>query len=336
MAVNVVLTRKFFDADLQFIKNGVKEGANIIIPEAFTEDDLMKYAPDADIFFGPVISKRLCETATHLKFIQVPWTGVDNLNFDLIREIGVKVCNSHSNAYAVAEQAVALMFDAAKKIAYHDRLMRTGDWNRPKPDKSNVVSPFSKRVSKSQIGIIGFGHIGKIIRQYLSAMECQFHIADISVNEKNVEAGAEFYPMTNMKELLGAVDYVFLCVPLTAETRGFFGKEQFEAMRQDAIMINTSRGEIVEEAALYEALKNNMIAGAAMDTWYNNPKNPFDVDSKPSLNYPFETLDNLVLSPHRSAMIAGELPHLDDAVLNINRTIDGLEPMNVVSVDKKF
>lgn len=336
MAVNVVLTRKFFDADLQFIKNGVKEGANIIIPEAFTEDDLMKYAPDADIFFGPVISKRLCETATHLKFIQVPWTGVDNLNFDLIREIGVKVCNSHSNAYAVAEQAVALMFDAAKKIAYHDRLMRTGDWNRPKPDKSNVVSPFSKRVSKSQIGIIGFGHIGKIIRQYLSAMECQFHIADISVNEKKVEAGVTFYPMANLKELLGAVDYVFLCVPLTAETRGFFGKEQFSDMRQDAIMINTSRGEIVDEAALYEALKNNVIAGAAMDTWYNNPKNPFDVDCKPSLNYPFEMLDNLVLSPHRSAMIAGELPHLDDAVMNINRTIDGLEPLNVVSVEKKF
>lgn len=336
MAVNVVLTRKFFDADLQFIKNGVKEGANIIIPEAFTEDDLMKYAPDADIFFGPVISKRLCAAATHLKFIQVPWTGVDNLNFDLIREIGVKVCNSHSNAYAVAEQAVALMFDAAKKIAYHDRLMRTGDWNRPKPDKSNVVSPFSKRVSKSQVGIIGFGHIGKIIRQYLSAMECQFHIADISVNEKKEEAGDAFYSMANLKELLGAVDYVFLCVPLTAETRGFFGKEQFEAMRQDAIMINTSRGEIVEEAALYEALKNYVIAGAAMDTWYNNPKTPFDVDCKPSLNYPFETLDNLVLSPHRSAMIAGELPHLDDAVMNINRTIDGLEPLNVVSVDKKF
>lgn len=336
MAVNVVLTRKFFDVDLQFIKNGVKEGANIINPEAFTEDDLMRYAPDADIFFGPVISKRLCEAATHLKFIQVPWTGVDNLNFDLIREIGVKVCNSHSNAYAVAEQAVALMFDSAKKIAYHDRLMRTGDWNRPKPDKSNAVSPFSKRVSKSQVGIIGFGHIGKIIRQYLSAMECQFHVADISVNEKKVEASATFYPMTNLKELLGAVDYVFLCVPLTAETRDFFGKAQFEAMRRDAIMINTSRGEIVDEAALYEALNNNVIAGAAMDTWYNNPKNPFDVDCKPSLNFPFETLDNLVLSPHRSAMIAGELPHLDDAVMNINRTIDGLEPLNLVSVDNKF
>lgn len=336
MAVNVVLTRKFFDADLQFIKNGVKEGANIIIPEAFTEDDLIKYAPDADIFFGPVISKKLCEAATHLKFIQVPWTGVDNLNFDLIREIGVKVCNSHSNAYAVAEQALALMFDASKKIAYHDRLLRTGDWNRPKPDKSNAVSPFSGRVSKSQVGIIGFGHIGRIIKQYLSAMECTFHVADISVKEQKVEDGINFYPMSNLKDLLGKVDYVFLCVPLTEETRGFFGTEQFAAMKDTAIMINTSRGEIVDEDALFDALKNKKIGGAAMDTWYNNPKNPFDTDCKPSLSYPFETLDNLVLSPHRAAMIAGELPHLEDAVMNINRTVDGLEPLNVVSVDNKF
>lgn len=336
MAVNVVLTRKFFDADLQFIKNGVKEGANIIIPEAFAEDDLMKYAPGADIFFGPVISKRLCEAASHLKFIQVPWTGVDNLDFDLIREIGVKVCNSHSNAYAVAEQAVALMFDAAKKIAYHDRLMRIGDWNRPKPDKSNAVSPFSGRVSKSSMGIIGFGHIGRIIKQYLSAMECTFHVADISVKGKKVEDGVNYYPMSSLKELLGKVDYVFLCVPLTEETRGFFGTEQFGAMKETSIMINTSRGEIVDEGALYYALKNGVIAGAAMDTWYNNPKNPFDTDCKPSLNHPFETLDNLVLSPHRAAMIAGELPHLDDAVMNINRTIDGLEPLNAISVENKF
>lgn len=336
MAINVVLTRKFFDADLQFIKNGVKEGANIIIPEAFTEDDLMKYAPDADIFFGPVMSKRLCEAATHLKFIQVPWTGVDNLNFDLIREIGVKVCNSHSNAYAVAEQAVALMFDATKKIAYHDRMMRTGDWNRPKPDKSNVVSPFSGRVSKSHVGIIGYGHIGKIIKQYLSAMDCQFHVADIYVDEPKKEDGVLFYPMSSLQELLGVVDYVFICVPLTSETRGFFGAEQFAAMKETAILINTSRGEIVDDDSLYAALKEQRIGGAAMDTWYNNPKNPFDTDCRPSLRNPFETLDNLVLSPHRAAMIAGELPHLEDAVTNINRTVDGLPPLNMVSVENRF
>jgi phosphoglycerate dehydrogenase-like enzyme len=167
-------------------------------------------------------------------------------------------------------------------------------------------------------------------------MECRFHVADISVREKKEEDGVYFYPMTSLKELLGNVDYVFLCVPLTTETRGFFGEEQFAAMKEIAIMINTSRGEIVDEDALYEALKEKKIGGAAMDTWYNNPKNPFDTDCKPSLKNPFETLDNLVLSPHRAAMIAGELPHLEDAVMNINRVVDGLQPLNVVSVENKF
>lgn len=69
MAVNVLLTRQFFPADLEYIQKGVKEGANIIIPEAFTEDDLMSYAEVADVFLGPVISKRLCEAAKNLKFI---------------------------------------------------------------------------------------------------------------------------------------------------------------------------------------------------------------------------------------------------------------------------
>jgi len=285
MAVNVVLTRKFFDADIQFIKNGVKEGANIIIPESFSEDDLMQYADDADIFLGPIISKRLCDAAKQLKFIQIPWTGVDNLNFDLLRDIGVKVCNSHSNAYAVAEQAIALMFDAAKKIAYHDRQMRVGDWNRPKPDKSNAISPFSKRVSGSNVGIIGYGHIGKLIMQYLGALECNFYIADIWVKNQMEEDGVKYYPIANLFDMLKKIDYVFLCIPLTAETHSFFGEKEFAAMKEDSIMINTSRGEIVDENALYDALVNRKIAAASMDTWYNNPKSPFDTDCKPSLKY---------------------------------------------------
>ncbi len=336
MAINVLLTRKFFPADIRHIQDGVRPGCKLIIPEAFSEEDLLPYAKDADIFFGPVISKRLCAAADHLRFIQVPWTGVDNLNFDLIREIGVKVCNSHSNAYAVAEQAVALMMDAAKKLSYHDRTMRAGDWNRPKPDGSNKVSPFSKRISGSRSCIVGFGHIGRLIQQYLSGFGCTFSIADISVTEPRQEGDVSFFPMDRLDDALNGADFVFLCVPLTDQTRGFWGDAQFRQMGQEAILINTSRGEIVDEDALYRALSGNLIAGAAMDTWYNNPKNPFDISCPPSLAHPFQELDNLVLSPHRAAMIAGELPHLDDAILNINRTIEGLDPLNVVSIDNRF
>ena len=167
-------------------------------------------------------------------------------------------------------------------------------------------------------------------------MGCAFFVADISVNIIKEEDGVRYYPMSNLFELLHQVDFLFLCVPLTENTRGFFGKEQFSAMKENSIFINTSRGEIVNEDALFAALKDNRIGGAAMDTWYNNPKNPFDTTCKPSMKHPFETLDNLVLSPHRAAMIAGEVPHLEDAVININRTIDGLDPINVVSVENRF
>jgi len=336
MEVNVLLTRKFFETDINYIKKGVKGSANIIIPEVYTEEELIKYASEADIFLGPVISKKLCDVAPRLKFIQVPWTGVDNLNFNLIKEIGVKVCNSHSNAYAVAEHAIAMMLDSAKKVSYHDRKMRTGDWNRPKPDKSNKVSPFSKRVSGSKIGIIGYGHIGRQIKKYLESFGCSFYVASLSVNISREEDGVKYYHMDQLDYVLKNVDYLFICVPLTPETRNFFNAEKFSKMRNDAILINISRGEIIDESALHDALVNNKIAGASMDTWYNNPTNPNDIPVPVSIKYPFENFDNIVLSPHRAAMIDGELPHLDDAILNINRTIDELEPLNVVNVYKKY
>lgn len=336
MAVNVLLTRKFFPSDVEYIKSQVKKGCNIIVPDTYTEEGLLPFAKDSDIFFGPVISKSLCSEARHLKFIQVPWNGVDNLDFDLIKEIGVTVCNSHSNAYCVAEQAVALMLDAAKKLSYHDRIMRKGDWNRPRPDTSNKVSPFSKRVSGSKVGLIGFGHIGKLIKEYLTGFGCEFAVADISVEDFYKEGNITFFPMSSIKDLLAFVDYLFLCVPLTEETKGFWDINKFREMKRDSILINTSRGEIIDEGALFQALKEGIIAGAGIDTWYNKPKNAFDTECPPSLNYKFEELDNLVLSSHRSGMIEGELPHLEDAIININRAIDGLPPINVVSTEMKF
>ena len=335
MAINVLLTRKFFEGDIGYIKNGLKEGCNIIDPGAYTEDDLLKYAEDVDIMFGPVISKKVCEAAKHLKFIQIPWNGVDNLNFDLIREIGVKVCNSHSNAAPVAELAVAMMLDAAKKIAYHDRMMRDGEWNRPKPDKSNVVSPFSKKIAGSKVAIIGFGHIGKLIKQYLSGFCCEFLLADVFFKVDTKVEGASCFTMDKLAQVLEQADFVFLCLPLLDSTLCFFGKEQFDSMKDGAILINTSRGEIVNPGDLFEALSEKRIGGAAFDTWWNNPKNPFE-KAKSSLDYPFEILDNLLMSPQRAGMVEGELPHLDDAIMNINLTIDGLEPLNVVSVENKF
>jgi lactate dehydrogenase-like 2-hydroxyacid dehydrogenase len=194
MGIKILPTRKFFDEDISYLKSKLNADCQILEPKSFDEPELLKYAQDADIFLGPVISKELCKAAPKLKFIQIPWTGVDNLNFQLIEEVGVTVCNSHSNAYAVAEHAVALMLDVAKKITYHDSEFRNGNWNRPRPDGTNEVSPFSKRISNSDVGIIGFGHIGRNIYDFLQGFKCKFHIADTTVNEIHSKNGIIFYP----------------------------------------------------------------------------------------------------------------------------------------------
>jgi len=335
MEINILPTRKFFEQDISYIKRNIPPECNLVIPESYTETDLLRYAPITDIFLGSLISKDLCKAAPNLKFIQVPWTGVDNLDFKTIQEIGVTVCNSHSNAYAVAEHAVALMFASAKKISFHDSELRKGNWNRPKPDGSNELSPFSKRISNSKVGIIGFGHIGKTIRDYLEGFKCQFHVVDETVKNKNIVENTTFYSPEETDVVLPILDYVFICVPLTERTRGFINTNFFQNLNDTAILINVSRGEVIDEDALFSALKSKKIAGAGIDTWYNYPKNPNE-ETFPSTKNPFHELNNITLSPHRSAFIEGELPHLDDVIVNINRAVEGLEPINVISPKRKF
>lgn len=335
MEIKVLLTRKFFEQDIQYLKQHLNPDCKLIVPDSYLEEDLLKMAKDTDVFLGPVISEKLCLVAQNLKFIQIPWTGVDNLNFSEIEKIGVTVCNSHSNAYAVAEHAIALMMDVAKKIAYHDAELRRGNWNRPKQDGSNELSPFSMRVSNKNVGILGYGHIGKAIHEFLRGFKCTFYISDSSIKKSEVENGNFYFNPLHNDEFLNQVDFLFICVPLTNSTRGFINEGFISKLKKSAILINTSRGEVIDENALFEALKNGMICGAGIDTWYNYPNKAGDVVF-PSEKNPFHTLNNLTLSPHRAAFIENELPHLDDAIMNLNRATEGKPPLNIISTKNKF
>lgn len=334
MEINVLLTRKFFDKDIDYLESKVSPDCNLIIPDQYDLDTLVSLADRANIFLGPVVSKKLCHAAPDLKFIQIPWTGVDNLDFALIEEIGVKICNSHSNAYSVAELAIGLMFDVAKKISYHDAEFRKGNWNRPRADKANIVSPFSKRVSFQSVGILGYGHVGRLIHKYLSGFDCQFHIIDDSFNENRKENDCYYYKRDYLSKL-NTLDFLFICVPLTNNTIGFINENFINHLSNNVILINTSRGEIIDEKAVFNALKFKRIRGAGIDTWNIKPST-LDEAVFPSENYPFHNLNNIVLSSHRGGMIENELPHLEDAITNINRAVIGLEPLNVVSTLRQF
>ncbi len=334
--MKVVITRPFHKGDLKYISNRIKKNITLINPGIYNEESLIPYMQDADVLFGSFVTEKLLIEAVNLKFIQVPWTGVENLDFDLLLKYNITVCNSHSNAKVVAEHAVAMMMDAAKKISYHDRLLRMGKWNRIIPGQQNEVSPFSAMISGSKIGIIGFGAIGKKIFGLLRGFNCSYKVFNKDeVNEFVSEQSILFLQPNKIYSEMNNLDFVFVAVPLTPETRQLINERFLSAMKRDSILINISRGEIMNETDLFNALKNKTIAFAAIDTWFIYPSKE-SPGVFPSSKHEYHLLDNLVLSPHRAGYITGSYPHLDDAIENLNRYSLGKSLINVISLTKGY
>lgn len=334
--MKVLLTRPFLKGDLDYISGRINENVTLIDPGFYSEESLLNYVKEADVLFGNFFTERMIIAAENLKFIQIPWTGVENLDFELLRKYNITVCNSHSNAAVVAEHAVALMLDAAKKLSYHDRLLRMGKWNRVTPGKLNEISPFSVSITGSKIGIIGFGSIGQKIFKMLNSFESSFKVFDRKISDKYemAENLKQYTPEEICSELYD-LDFVFVAVPLTDETRQLIDKKFFSAMKPESVLINISRGEIINESDLYFALKNRTISFAGIDTWFNYPSRE-SPDVFPSARYEFHLLDNVVLSPHRAGYVDGAYPHLDDAIENLNRYYAGKPLKNIISLINKY
>lgn len=132
--VKIVLTRSLLPTDKKYIEDGLKkivqESFELLEPNTYDENGILEIIDDADVLLGPYVTKKIIQKAEHLKLIQVPWTGMDTFNFEAMKDSNIPVCNTHSNADAVAELAVAIVLDLLKKVSYHDRKMRVGNWNR--------------------------------------------------------------------------------------------------------------------------------------------------------------------------------------------------------------
>jgi phosphoglycerate dehydrogenase-like enzyme len=334
--MKVLLTKKMMSQDIEYIQSNISPNIQLVFPASYDESMLINYVPDAEVLFGGFFSEGLLSNAKKLKFAQIPWTGVDNLDFGLLSKHNVVVCNSHSNSEVVAEHAVAMMMDAAKKISYHDREMREGNWNRLFPNTQNIISPFSKKITGSTIGIIGFGAIGQHIVNMLQGFSCSFHVFTRSgVVAEEFKSKVQGFQIKDFLDKAKELDVVFVAIPLTKETQGMIDENFFNAMSEHSILINISRGQVLNPAHLYDALHNKQIGVAAIDTWHNYPSqsNP---KVFPSLEFPFHELDNIILSPHRAGYVDSGFPHLDDAIENLNRAIVGEPLINVVSFEFNY
>ena len=329
----ILLTRSMLPGDLQYIRDGldlrVPGQYELMVPPAFDEDTLCSLAGEADMLLGPFVTEKLLQAAPKLKLIQVPWTGMDTFNFAAVQNTEIPVCNTHSNADAVAELALALTLDLTKKLSYHDRKMRRGSWNRDQ----QPLSLKSCMLRGSTVCILGLGSIGGRIAGLFKAFGARVY--GTSDHRAADDVVARVFRQAEALEAAEEADIVICALPLTPETRGRIDREFLTALKPGTLLVNVSRAAVIEEDALYAALQSGQIGGFAADVWWNAPKRG-ESESWPSTHNDFQNMENVVMSPHRAGFIEGSLPHLDGAIENIAALIRGEALQNLVDRSKAY
>lgn len=289
-----------------------------------SEEAQSEVLKDADVLFfvfGGKMPDAVLRQATRLRFIQTMSAGYDYLNLDLIKELEIPLATSGDmNSPAVAEHTVALILAVTRKLARADAAVRAGGWllQQPATDPYTYGEIFGKRV-----GIVGLGNIGRNVAQRLQGFNCELVYASPSALRKDQERELGVVRV-GLDELFETSDIVTLHVPLTSETRHMVNRDRLEQMKPSAILINTTRGAVVDEAALTEALQDDVIAGAGLDVFDTEP---------PAKNNPLFGLDNVVVTPHVGGGTSGTQERIISFCWqNIRDALDGREPRNVVSI----
>lgn len=242
------------------------------------EEELIKRAEGADavVVSNIKLSKNFITACPNLSMISVAFTGVDHIDMEACNERNILVSNAAGfSTESVAELAIGMIFSVYRKIVGGDAMTRFGG------DRGGFLGT---ELNGKTIGIVGAGAIGLRVAEIARVFNCR--VIAYNRSEKSVE-GVEF---VSMDALLKEADIISLHIPLTDQTNGLIGKEEFKNMKPAAILINTARGPVVNSEALCEALENGEIAGAAVDVYEKEP--PLDKD------HILFTAPNLIMLPH--------------------------------------
>jgi len=257
-------------------------------------DALAGMAARADIIVGGPFSMTAFPATPNLRLFQIPFTGMDWLDVDRL-PTGCVVCNTFEHEIAIAEYVLAGMLDVEVDIAAVAARFRSHRWEGRQPG----IGPGRGELHGKTLSIVGYGHIGRETARRAQAFGMTVHAVSRRPPEADAVQPDRFSTMQGLDAALAKSDYVLVTLPLDDSTRGLFDTERLATMKSTAVLINVGRGKVIDEQALYEALKDGRIGGAIIDVWYQYPK-PDDADPTPS-RFPFADLENVIMTPHMSA-----------------------------------
>jgi phosphoglycerate dehydrogenase-like enzyme len=225
----------------------------------------------------------------------IPFAGLPAITRTLMLEFPhIAVHNLHHNAALTAEMALALLLSAAKFIIPFDRALRSHDWTpRYSPNPSLLLE------GKTAL-VLGFGAIGKRVARACWGMGMHVIIVRRQLRQEPCDFPVEIYPASTLTTVLPRAHVLVIALPATPETEGLIGATELALMPHGSVLVNIGRGPIVEQHALFDALKTGRLAAAGLDVWYNYPTDAASRSHTSPADLPFHELSNVVMSPHRA------------------------------------
>ncbi|MDA0734571.1 MAG: NAD(P)-dependent oxidoreductase [Chloroflexi bacterium] len=291
-----------------------------LVDLSLSQSEKIELCKDADAIISSEVTVDVLKECPRVKIIQTLSAGFDRLDARTIGEMGIPIANNGgANSIAVSEQTIALMIAVSKKTMLHwDMAVRQRRW------RGDLGSLPMFEITDKTVGIVGLGRVGKQVAKRLKGFDTRTIYYDVDNIPKETQSELNAEPVA-FEELIRESDIITMHVPLNRQTRAMISHRELEAMKPTAYLINASRGPVVDEKALYQALQSGKIAGAGLDVLEEEPT---PVDN------PLFELDNVVITPHMAAAsYETDLRASDFAYTNIRRVLAGETPQSLITLE---
>ncbi|WP_422933260.1 2-hydroxyacid dehydrogenase [Sinomonas sp. P47F7] len=296
--------------------------------DAWEEQALVEDLGDADVYVGARFTAAMGAAAQKLRLVHVAGAGYDGIHASALPH-GCECANTFHHESSIAEHIASVLVALRRNLIGQDAALRGGAWASSVYSRS-IHQPETLR--GSTVAFLGFGHIGQAAWNLLRA----FGAEGIAITRSGgVDAAGQGLrwagPTAMLGEALAAAEILVVSIPLSEETASVIGAVELGQLGSNGLLVNVARGPVVDETALYEALRDRRIAGAAIDVWYRYP-GPDGISEPSSL--PFGSLDNTILTPHSSGVTAetfrGRVRDIAENITRLSRN----EPLKNVVITR--
>jgi phosphoglycerate dehydrogenase-like enzyme len=320
--LNVAIVGTFAASLEDAIRRNLVTPCDIVVSD---EAAIVSHLAEVDVLVTMALTREMTRACPRLRLVQVPGAGLDRIDRSAMPR-GAWLADVHGHENGIAEYVIGAIVALTRGFFRLDAALRKGDWQSQWAIGA-APPPVWPELTGKAIGILGYGRIGQAVARRACALGMKVYAVRRDAR-RSIEEVAFLGGPESIDEVIERSDYLLIAMPATPDTVGLIDRRRLGLMKSAAFLINVARAEIVDEDALYKALAEQTIAGAALDVWYRYPR---AAGPAPPATRPFWDLPNVLMTPHVSGWTDGMLESRAKLIAeNIRRVAVGETPLNVV------